>query len=303
MQLQVSAFLDSLEASSACSRSTRLAYASDLRVFLDFLLDLLQRPVQIADLDAGRVRSFLEFEQRQGRKPSTLSRRLSTLRKFNLYLSGEGLSSEIMFIPAGGLAGLSASSSSSSCVPPPFLTQDQVTSLFSLIGTSPHPRAFRDQALLMLLAETGLSVSSVAALNLTDLDLRARRLHLVSLDGEDIWISLGMAHPAVERYIREGRPDLNHRRDEPALFISQLDGRLTRQGIWQILHAWGLMLDPPLNITPRQVRHTAVIRLARSGKPLSEIQTVLGHRNPFSTQALIRRLKTAELQATMESNV
>ena len=301
MELQVSAFLASLETSLVYSRSTRLAYAGDLRVFLDFLRSTLQRPPRIADLNVMRVRSFLEAEQLRGRKPSTLSRRLSTLRKFNLFLSEKGLSPYIMSFSYGSLAHQIEPSTTSSAVQL-FLPQDQVYSLFTLIGTSPHPRALRDQALLILMAELGLSVGSLVNLNLTDLDLRARRIHLFRPDGEDVWIPLGKAFPVVERYVREGRPDLNNRRDEPALFVSQMDGRLSRQGIWQILHAWGVMHDPPLRITPRQVRHTAVIRLVISGRPLSEIQIVLGHRNPFSTQALIRRLRMAELQATMESN-
>jgi integrase/recombinase XerD len=300
MELQVSAFLASLEASPACSRSTRLAYASDLRVFLDFLLNTFQRAPQITDLNVPRVMGFLEAERVEGRKESTLSRRLSTLRKFSLFLSQEGLISGITFIPEAGLA-RQPGSLSGSRADLPYLTQDQIERLFTLIGTSPRPRALRDQALLLLMAEIGLSVSSVVALNLPDLDLRARRVHLIRPDGEDTWIPLGSAYLAVERYVREGRPEFNHSRNEPALFISQLDGRLSRQGIWQILNAWGQLLNPPMKITPRQVRHTAALRMAKSGRPLSEIQAVLGHRNQFSTQALLRRLRAAAVEATQES--
>jgi integrase/recombinase XerD len=300
MELQVSAFLASLEASPACSRSTRLAYASDLRVFLDFLLDTFQRPPQITDLNIPRVMGFLEAERVVGRKESTLSRRLSTLRKFNLFLSHEGLIPGISFVPDAQLT-RQPELPPGSRTDPAYLTYDQVDRLFTLIGSSPRPRALRDQALLLLMAETGLSVSSLVALDLPDLDLRAKRLHLVLPDGEDIWMPLGAAFPAVERYVREGRPDLNHSRDEPALFISQLDGRLSRQGIWQILKAWGELLNPPVKITPRQVRHTAAVRMANSGRPLSEIQAVLGHRNPFSTRALLRRLRAAEVEVTQES--
>jgi len=300
MELQVNAFLVSLEASPACSRSTRLAYASDLRVFLGYLQETLQRPPQITDLNIPRVESFLEAERRVGRKRSTLSRRLATLRKFDLFLSDSGLQPGITLI-SGFRLEKQLDLPSIYQADLPFLTRDQIVTLFTLIGTSPRPRALRDQALLTLMAEIGLSVGNVAALDLTDLDLRARRVHLMSPNGEDIWVPLGVAYSIVERYVKEARPDLNHRQDEPALFVSQIDGRLSRQGIWQILNAWGQLLDPPLKITPRLVRHTAVMRMARSGRPLSEIQVVLGHRNPFSTRALLRRLRAVEVKMTVES--
>ena len=300
MELQVNAFLASLEASPGYSRSTRLAYASDLRVFLDFLQATLERPPQITDLNVARVQSFLEAERQHGRKMSTLSRRLATLRKFNLFLSTEGLIPGTPFIPGPELTN-QPDASLISHTEQPFLTRDQIERLFILIGTSPRPRALRDQALLILMAEIGLSVGSVAALDLNDLDLRARRVHLLRPNGEDVWVPLGVAYSIVERYVKEARPDLNHRQDEPALFISQLDGRLSRQGIWQILQAWGKLLDPPLKISPRRVRHTAAIRMARSDRPLSEIQAVLGHRNPFSTRALLRRLRMAEIETVQES--
>jgi site-specific recombinase XerD len=296
MELQVNAFLASLDASPACSRSTRLAYASDLRVFLDFLQESLERPPQIEEFNLPNIKSFLEAERQEGRKRTTLTRRLATLRKFNLFLFDSGLLTGITIIPGFSLE-KQLDPLSVYQAELPFLTRDQIERLFTLIGTSPRPRALRDQALLILMAEIGLSVGIVAALDLTDLDLRARRMHLMGASGEDVWVPLGVAYSIVERYVKEARPDLNHRQDEPALFVSQIDGRLSRQGIWQILQAWGKQLDPPLKIYPRRVRNTAVISMARSDRSLPEIQAVLGHRNPFSTRALLRRLQRAEKDA------
>jgi integrase/recombinase XerD len=97
----------------------------------------------------------------------------------------------------------------------------------------------------------------------------------------------------MERYLLEGRPELNHRADEKALFISQMDGRMSRQGIWQVLRHWGGMVKPPILLSPRLVRHTAALRMAQTGRTIAEIQSLLGHRNPLSTRALLRRLETA----------
>jgi integrase/recombinase XerD len=166
----------------------------------------------------------------------------------------------------------------------------QIQQLETLIQTSPRPRARRDHAILTLLLETGLSVGTLIALNLTDLDLRAGKLHIRTEEGEDTWLPLSSATAVMKRYVEEGRPDLNREPNEPALFISQMNGRMSRQGIWQILRYWGRLLSPPVVLSPRLVRHTAALHMARNGRPLSEIQALLGHSNPLSTQALLRRL-------------
>jgi integrase/recombinase XerD len=127
---------------------------------------------------------------------------------------------------------------------------------------------------------------------LSDLDLNAGLLHLNTYPNNDFWLPLGSATESLRRYLEEGRRDLNPQPDEPALFISQMGGRISRQGIWQILRYWGKLTDPPIDLSPRVVRHTAAVRMARKGRPLDEIQALLGHSNPLSTQALLRRLES-----------
>ena len=145
----------------------------------------------------------------------------------------------------------------------------------------------------MLLLETGLSVRDLTELDMTDLDLRAGRFHVNLVGKGDLWLALGEAKRAIEEYIQEGRPDLLHHPGEPALFISQMDGRLSRQGVWQILNHWGQLANPPISLSPRVVRHTAALRMRKAGLSNTEIQIRLGHRNPLSTRALIRRLEAA----------
>jgi site-specific recombinase XerD len=148
----------------------------------------------------------------------------------------------------------------------------------------------------MLLLETGLSVGVLTDLDLTDLDLRAGQFHLNHIGQGDLWLDLGEAKDAVSAYLQEGRPDLMLHSGEPALFISQMDGRLSRQGVWQILNHWGRLLHPPIPLSPRILRHTAVLRMSSAGRSTTEIQLRLGHRNPISTRALIRRLQAACLE-------
>ncbi len=68
---------------------------------------------------------------------------------------------------------------------------------------------------------------------------------------------------------------------------------MSRQSVWQMLQRWGKLANIPITLSPRLVRHTAVLHLIRNGRPLSEIQILLGHSNFLSTQALIKRLQKA----------
>jgi site-specific recombinase XerD len=292
METEVNAFLNSLEAEPAYSESTQLAYANDLRVFLLFLKKGKDQPPTLSDLNVQQVTAFMEAEHRLGRRRNTLIRRLATLKSFQGFLVKEGL------IPAKSNS-LSASEIQHIIAQSPenralqCLNQEQILSLLTVMDSSPRSRALRDRAMIMLLLETGLSVGELTALDLTDLDLRTGRFHVNLIGKGDLWLVLGEAKEAIEVYVQEGRPDLLIRPGEPALFISQMDSRLSRQGVWQILNHWGQVVDPPISISPRVLRHTAALRMSRAGMTNSEIQLRLGHRNPLSTRALIRRLKAA----------
>jgi integrase/recombinase XerD len=289
MEAQISAFLASLQTDPAYSQSTRMAYASDLRVFFEYLRSTLDHIPYVEDFNTRQVADFLEAESRSGRRLSTLVRRRATLRRFSNYLHQSGVSNGNVLDTDNRLINETISSVSAERMPQ-CLTAAQILQLETLIQNSPRPRARRDHAILTLLLETGLSVGTLINLNLSDLDLRAGKLHVRMEEGEDTWLPLGSATEVMKRYLEEGRPDLNREPNEPALFISQMDGRMSRQGIWQILRYWGRLLNPSVVLSPRMVRHTAALHMARKGRPLSEIQALLGHSNPLSTHALLRRL-------------
>ncbi len=289
METEVNAFLSNLETDPAYSENTQLAYANDLRVFLLYLETIENHIPALDDLNTEQVAKFLETERQLGRRRNTLVRRLATLKYFQEYLISEGSLATYRFTGTDGkiqgvITGMPEHRS------PKCLSAEQVREIFGIMESSRRPRAMRDRAIFALLLNTGLSVASLTALDMTDIDLNARRLH-VHLDWQgDIWLGLGDAQGPVEEYILEGRPNLLHQPGEAALFISQMNGRLSRQGVWQILKYWGKQTKPPTPLSPRLVRHTAALRMKLAGFADAEIQMRLGHRNLLSTQALIRRL-------------
>ena len=289
MENQAQAFIADLETQPAYSHSTRLAYQNDLRGFSAFLRRTLGREPALADFNAQQAANFLEAERQAGRRPSTLLRRRACLRRFAAFLRRSEPDWAAAFDDQAYLLddAISASGSGQALR---YLDSSQIDALWGLLDSSPRPRARRDSAILALLLESGLTVGTLIALNLNDLDPRTERLRVLLDDGGELWLPLASASLALQRYLREGRPELNCRPDEPALFISQTGGRMSRQGVWQVLRQWGHRAHLPITLSPRLARHTAAVHLAQAGRPLSEIQALLGHSNPLSTQALLRRL-------------
>ncbi len=290
METEVNAFLSNLESDPAYSESTQLAYANDLRVFLLYLDTLENHIPELDDLNTTRVVNFLERERKLGRRRNTLIRRLATLTYFQDYLVNVGTLAGNQFAGTDGMIQRVISQMPEN-KSPKCLSEQQVQAVLAILESSDRPRALRDRAIFMLLLETGLSVASLTDLDMTDIDLASGRLHVHLAWAGDVWLGMSEAVSSVEQYIIEGRPNLLHKPGEPALFISQMDGRLSRQGVWQILKYWGLQAEPAIPLSPRLVRHTAALRMKNSGLSSRDIQQRLGHRNLLSTQALIRRLE------------
>jgi integrase/recombinase XerD len=289
MKGQVQAFLASLESQEGYSASTRLAYDNDLRCFIRYLEETWGREPALADFSPEQIANFLNAERVAGRRPSTLLRRRASVRRFASFLRQQQPGWAEWFDVNAHLIE-EAISGTPPLQQPQYLTVEQVSCLQAVLESAYGPRARRDQAILALLLETGLTVGMLIALNLADLDSRTGSLHLCPEQGREITVPLREAAGALQRYLKEGRPELNYHPHEAALFISQAGGRMSRQGVWQVLRQWGRRAGIPVTLSPRLARHTAAYSLARSGRPLLEIQTLLGHSNPLSTQALLRRM-------------
>ena len=289
MERQVRDFLDDLEAQLTYSDSTRLAYLNDLRCYLDYLELTLHRKPRLADFNARSIAGFLDTERESGKRPSTLLRRRASLRNFANYVRRHFEDWDERFENEAHLIDEAVAVPATS-TRPHYLSEHQIQALWQVLEASKRPRSRRDQAILALLLECGLTVGSLVSLNLSDIDLKTGRLRLPSRSNRSVWVPLRDALESIQRYLKDGRPELNYRTSEPALFISQTGGRMTRQGVWQVLRQWGRKANLPVTLSPRLARHTAAFHLARSKRPVKEIQALLGHTNPLSTQALLRRL-------------
>jgi integrase/recombinase XerD len=288
MEELIAQFIDYLANNGEYSQNTFKAYESDLKRFTVYLQKKLGRDVVAADLTGRNIEAFLEHENKQGRKTSTLLRRRASLRRFALYLKEQGMIPELPEAGTDFLEGVEKDKPSSVHES---LTEAEIERIRGAMAGNTHPRALRDLAIFTLLLETGISISKLVELNLSDLDLRARRIRFGAEGNADEWVPINGVTDVLEQYVFEGRPDLSHPAGQKALFVSQMGGRMSRQGIWQVLRNWGNQVNISRELSPRLIRRTAAARMIGNKLTLKEIQRSLGHRNVLSTRALVRRMR------------
>jgi integrase/recombinase XerD len=293
MIVQVEAFLSSLESGSGYSKSTRQAYSSDLSRFMGYLWETLERRPVIDDFNITLIAGFIEYEQILEMKPSTLNRRQATLKRFANFLIENCLIDINPVAEIQSMAGgIKVNPGQKAKIK--YLTPFEIDLLKMTMKATQNSRAVRDLVIFELLLETGRSITDLVGLDLSDIDLRAKSVRFSKSDSNDAWLTIQNSVSGLNRYLEEGRPELSQSLNEPALFVSQLGGRISRQGIWQVFRKWGILAGLVKELTPRLIRHTAVNNMVSSGHSLTEIQRKLGHRNLLSTKALVRRLKSIE---------
>lgn len=274
---QIDNYLDHIQNERGLSSHTLEAYASDIRHFLQWL-ETRDDAETIADLDIRRARAYLAALQKEKASPATVARRLASLRSFCRYLKQRGELSTNIFL-------LLETPRKEKKIPE-YLQKEELDALFNAPDTA-KPLGMRDRAILELLYATGIRVSELASLNVTDIELSSddEIRVLGKRRKERIVIIAGQSKQWIERYVREGLPRLAGETEEtPALFLNRKGGRLTVRSIQRLLKKYIHKAAIAKNITPHSLRHTFATHMLHSGADLRSVQELLGHASVSSTQ-------------------
>jgi len=265
------AFADELERRGR-SPHTRRAYLRDVQEFLE---DLRERGIapSPARLDVAEIRAYLasRFGRRQ---PSTLARKLSSLRTFGAFLQQRGV--------VGDNAPRLVSTPKRRRMLPRFLTVDDA---FRVVDgpKGDTPSVARDRAILEVLYGAGLRVSEVSGLDVDDVRRegelamlrvrhgKGRKERIVPLGTRgvtalDAWLAV--------RPAESGAP----------LFVNRWGRRLGTRSIARMVAAVSVRESSTGHISPHALRHSFATHLLDSGCDLRSIQEMLGHASLSTTQ-------------------
>jgi integrase/recombinase XerD len=135
--------------------------------------------------------------------------------------------------------------------------------------------------MLELLYATGLRISELVSLNVADIDVEQKRVHINS--GRQAPFDRGLSM-ILGNFLRNDRLDLLYDETEQALFLNRRGKRLTRQGFWQIVKDYASRAGLGGRVTPRTLRHTFARHKLQDGADLRQLQQLLGHAYISSTR-------------------
>lgn len=272
MEKQIKLFLEFLQYDKKLSENTLQSYNRDISQFKDYVKANELNYSKITEED---VKNYLKYLKKIGKKPSTMSRSLATIRSFYQYLV------RVKKVKKDPTENIKSPKIEKKV--PSVLTTDEVDLLLDqpkdvdLKGT-------RDKAMLELAYATGMKVTEIIDLNVEDVDFENGTVTCSEAKrSREIPISL-VAQKALKEYIDSARPILINNDKEKALFVNMNGKRLTRQGFWKIVKYYQEKAHIEKDITPHVLRHSFAMHLIQSGANLKSIQVVLGHADVSSTQ-------------------
>ena len=273
MRSHVAAFLNYVQVERGLAANTLAAYRHDLEKLAEFCQ---QRRLALTRIERAHVVDFLGTLYQQGLDSRSVARQLVAVRNFFRYLRQEKV---LRRDPTEHIEAPRVWKRL-----PKFLSLEEVERLLAS-AHSPTPRGLRDKAMLEVLYATGLRVSELVNLKVSDLQLEAGYLRCVGKGNKERLVPLGKkATAALEAYLRAGRPPLGQRGGSVHLFLSQRRQGMTRQNFWRLLRAQAQAAGIRARLTPHVLRHSFATHLLERGADLRAVQLLLGHADISTTQ-------------------
>ncbi|MBC7185696.1 MAG: site-specific tyrosine recombinase XerD [Calditrichaeota bacterium] len=275
MKQLVEEFLDYLVVERRMARNTLLAYRHDIERYVDFLQS---RHVSAPDdVRPAMVTEFLEALAAVGLCVTSVARNLSAIRMFHRFLVAEELAetdpTETTRLPKRAQ------------VLPTVLDQYEVERLLEQPDAA-EPLGVRDRAILEFLYATGVRVSELVAVQLSDILVEEGLVRVFGKGGKERIVPIGeQAIFWVQRYVSEVRPRYAQlARSRNALFIGVRGNPLTRKAVWEIMKKYARAAGIRKEVSPHSLRHSFATHLIEGGADLRVVQEMLGHADISTTQ-------------------
>lgn len=276
MEKKIKLFLEFLQKDKKLSNNTLQSYKRDITQYESYINE---ENLQYLKVTKDDIKKYLENLKNIGKKTSTISRNLASIRSFYQYLVR---TKKIKEDPTEGIQSPKVEKRV-----PSILSSKEVELLLE------QPKAvdlkgIRDKAMLEFAYATGMRVTEIINLNIEDVNLKEGYVSCTNANKQRN-IPLGaISINALKEYIKKARPYLIKSEDEKSLFVNINGKRLTRQGFWKIVKFYKEQAHIDKDITPHVLRHSFATHLLQNGADLKAIQVMLGHSDISSTQVYMQ---------------
>lgn len=273
MKEEILQFIEYLHTEKQTSKNTEVSYERDLRKLCLFLEE--QGIVSINGVTETSLRSYIMYLEQEGKKPATISRTIASVKAFCAYYVRMG---DLSLDPAERLRAPKIEKKL-----PAVLTMEEMGQLLEQpAGNS--PKELRDKAMLELLYATGIRVSELVSLKLSDVNLQMEYLTCADSHKERIIPFGKKAKEALKIYLNEGREKLVGGEACEWLFTNCSGQTMSRQGFWKLIKAYGEKAGIEAEITPHTLRHSFAAHMIGNGADLKSVQEMLGYSDISATQ-------------------
>ncbi|MEY4105084.1 MAG: hypothetical protein RLZZ478_447 [Actinomycetota bacterium] len=291
------------EAYSAHLRDDRNLSENSIRAYLADLESMLNHINQLginefAQLELNHLRSWLANLQSRGAARASITRRVVSIRAFTYWGAKHG------WLPRD--IGRDLVAPKPERVLPEILditsASQVVEALHQRAIEEPTPGNIRDLAIVEVLYASGIRVSELTGLELSSIDYERSTLRVIGKGNKERVVPIGgPAIRAIERWIKEARPDFLSNQSENALFIGARGKRIDQRVVRDIVYEATESLGDRERLGPHALRHSAATHLLEGGADLRTVQEILGHSSLATTQIYTHvteeRLKQAYQQA------
>ena len=273
MENEINAFISYLHNVKKMSNNTEMSYRRDLekvRLFLE-----ARGITDVRKASAKNLQEYISSLEGQHFAAATVSRNIASIKAFFHYLESEGILSE-------DISGVLKAPKIEKKIPEILSMEEVVRLLEQPSGNT--PKEIRDKAMLELLYATGIRVSELNSLQLTDVNMRAGSIICRDRNKERIIPFGKAAKKALTKYLNGTREEMLENKKADALFVNCSGQPMSRQGFWKLIKYYAKKADIKADITPHTLRHSFAAHLVENGADLKSVQEMLGHSDISTTQ-------------------
>ena len=269
----VSAYEKYLTKVKQASANTVASYKRDIRQFSAWLRE--NENVSVEDATQLNISNYFAYLEEEGRSAATVSRCLAGLKNFYSYVVSSGFLEQTPVVEIKVERGEKKL--------PQFLTGKEIELLLAQ-PVCVDAKGFRDKAMLEVMYATGIRVTELIQLDITDVNLDLGTIKCAGAKKSRAIPLYPAALSALRTYIESVRAMMLAEPDEKALFVNVNGSRMSRQGFWKILKHYQTTAHIEVEITPHMLRHSFAVHLLENGADLGSVQELMGHSDISSTQ-------------------
>ncbi len=279
MMNQQEAFRQFLVASNLRKNSID-AYSQDVNALLKWLM--VQNINSITDITVHHISEYIEVVEKSGKNNGTISRQVTVIRSFCRFLEKQGVQIDVKAIKRNIQPVIKKSVL--------ILPKEEVQKILSQPNTK-TAMGLRDYLMLRMLYETGIKVSEMIDLKISNIDLKRKRVtcqsdysHRIVYLNQDL-IRVLKRHLALKEVSNQkgSNVEVEVEQDHP-MFTNCFGRPLSRQALWKTVKSCAISAGLSEEVTPHTLRHSFAVHLLQDGGTIRHLQIMMGHQDLSSTQ-------------------